>query len=104
MFARQVSIHLKSNALAAFAETVEREGLPLLRKHPGFQDEITLVSGRDAVALSLWDTKENAEAYNKSGYAEMLKVLSTVTDGTPQLRTLKLPTPLFTRSPAMVAA
>jgi hypothetical protein len=103
MFARQVSIHLKSNALAAFAETVEREGLPLLRKHPGFQDEITLVSGRDAVALSLWDTKENAEAYNRSGYAEMLKVLSTVTDGTPQLRTFEVANSTFHKIAAMVA-
>jgi len=104
MFARQVSIHLRSNVFSEFAETVEREGLPLLRKHPGFQDEITLVSGRDAVALSLWDTKENAEAYNKSGYAEMLKVLSTVTDGTPQLRTFEVANSTCHKIAAMVTA
>jgi len=103
MFARQVSIHLKTNALSIFAQTVETEGLPLLRKQPGFQDEITLVSGRDAVALSLWDTKENAEAYNKAGYAEMLKVLSRVTDGTPQLRTFEVANSTFHKIAAMAA-
>lgn len=104
MFARQVSIHLKTNALSTFAQTVEKEGLPLLRKQPGFQDEITLVNGQDAVALSLWDTKENAEAYNKAGYAEMLKVLSPVTDGTPQLRTFEVANSTFHKIAAIAAA
>jgi len=39
-----------------------------LRKQKGFQDEITFAipGGTDVVAISLWDTKENAEAYTPS--------------------------------------
>ena len=77
MFARSVSLHLKPNSAAEFTQTIDKEIIPLLRKQKGFQDEITfLVSGeKEAVAISLWDQKENAEAYhrrNLSGSAESL--------------------------------
>jgi len=38
------------------------------------------------VAISLWDTKEHAEAYNTTGYPEVLKILDKVLDGTPKVR------------------
>jgi len=46
MFARRISIHLKPNTLAEFTKTVENDIVPLLRKQPGFQDEITLRASR----------------------------------------------------------
>jgi len=46
MFARNVSIRLKSNILREFQQTFEKEVLPLLRKQPGFRDEITFVDFR----------------------------------------------------------
>ena len=66
MFARNVSIRLKPNTLKDFNQTFEKEILPMLRKQAGFRDEIAL-SGDDSTfvtAISLWDTKEQAEAYN----------------------------------------
>jgi hypothetical protein len=106
MFARQVSIHLKADVTAAFTNTVENEILPGLRKQQGFQDELTLVvpGGRDAVAISLWDNKENAEAYNKSGYPEMLKILAKVSDGTPQVRVFDVANSTLHKIAASVAA
>jgi hypothetical protein len=104
MFVRQVSIHLKADVASTFARTVENEALPILRKQQGFQDEITLVSGRDAVGISFWDSKENAEAYNKAGYADVLKVLSAVSDGTPQLRTFAIANSTLHKTAAIVAA
>ena len=106
MFARQVSIHLKADVTAAFTNTLEKEVLPALRKQPGFQDELTLVvhGGRDAVAISLWDNKENAEAYNKSAYPEMLKILAKVTDGLPQVRLFDVTSSTFHKIAASVAA
>ena len=38
MFARNVSIHLKSNMLSDYSRTFENT-LPLLRKQKGFKDE-----------------------------------------------------------------
>jgi len=106
MFVRQVSIHLKADVTAAFTNTIEKEILPALRKQQGFQDELTMVvpGGRDAVAISLWDNKENAEAYNKSGYPEMLKLLAKVSDGTPQLRVFDVANSTFHKIAASIAA
>jgi hypothetical protein len=42
MFARNVSIRLKSNMLPYFEKTFENEVLPVFRKQKGFKDEITL--------------------------------------------------------------
>ena len=88
MFARNVAVHLKPNSLAEFTRIFDNEVLPILRKQTGFQDEITFVapSEIDVVAISLWDTKENAEAYNSAGYPEVLKSLEKFFDGSPKLR------------------
>ncbi len=70
MFARRVHMHLKPNSVAEFTQKLEKEILPLLRKQQGFQDEITFVShdGREGFGISLWDKRENAEAYNRGTY------------------------------------
>ena len=38
------------------------------------------------VAISLWDTKDYAEAYNTAGYPEERKILDKVLDGTPKVQ------------------
>ena len=55
MFARSVSIRLKTNGVAEFTRLIENAALPVLRKQKGFQDELTFVvpGGREAVAISL---------------------------------------------------
>src|ERR1035441_3921125 len=77
MFARNVYLRLKPNTLSEFTRIFEKEVIPMLRKQSGFRDEITFAvpGGLDVVAISLWDTKEYAEAYNTAGYPEVLKVL-----------------------------
>jgi hypothetical protein len=92
MFARNVSIRLKTNRLAEFTRLIENAALPVLRKQKGFQDELTFVvpGGGEAVAISLWDEKENADTYGRNGYPDVLKALGTVIDGTPQVRTFEV--------------
>src|SRR6266403_3159862 len=92
MFARSVTIHLKSNSVAEFNTTLEKEVLPLLQKQRGFQDEISLVAsnGTEAVAISLWDNKEDAESYNRATYPEVQKLLAKVSEGTPQVQTYEV--------------
>jgi heme-degrading monooxygenase HmoA len=88
MFARNVALHLKPNTLSDFTKTFDTSVLPILRKQKGFQNEITFATagGIDVVAISLWDTKEHAEAYNSTGYPEVLKSLEKMLDGTPKVR------------------
>ena len=89
MFARTVRMQLKPNSVPEFTLMVERDVIPLLRKQQGFKDEITFVpsDGKEAVAISLWEQKENAEAYSRAAYPEVLRVLAKVVEGTPQVQT-----------------
>ncbi len=88
MYARNVTIHLKPNSVSEFTQTFEKDILPLLRKQEGFKDEITFVNetGRDAVAISLWDGKESAERYGRDTYPQVLKGLNSLVEGTPEVQ------------------
>jgi hypothetical protein len=106
MFARKVSLHLKSNSVAEFTQRLEKDILPLLRKQKGFQDEITFVgqSGREAFGISLWDKAENAEAYNRGTYPEVTKFLAKVIEGAPQVETYNVTNSTFHKIAAALAA
>ena len=106
MFARRVHIYLKPDSVAEFTQRLEKDILPLLRKQRGFQDEITFVTqgGREAFGISLWDTPENAEAYNRGTYPEVTKVLATVVEGAPQVETYNVATSTFHKIAAAAAA
>jgi hypothetical protein len=88
MFARNVSVHLKPTMLNDYNKTFTNEVLPLLRKQKGFQNEISFCNPNslDLTAISLWDTRENAELYAKNTFGEVVKLLSKTIDGTPQVR------------------
>lgn len=88
MFARNVSIRLKPNTLHDFQQTFENEVLPMLRKQAGFRDEIVLAGDNDTyvTAISLWESKEQAELYNNSMYPTVLKTLDKFLDGPPKVR------------------
>ena len=87
MYARNVSISLKPNTAPEFTQTFEKDILPMLRKQNGFKDEITFVSasGKEAFAISLWDRKESADQYGRDTYPQVLKGLSKVVEGAPQV-------------------
>jgi heme-degrading monooxygenase HmoA len=107
MFARHVSMHLKPNTRAEFTQTIENEILPLLREQHGFQDEIVFVvpgSGTEGVAISLWDKKEDAEAYQRGSYPEVLKSLAKVVDGTPEVRDFEVVNSTLQKTAARIAA
>jgi len=88
MFARNVSIHLKPNALNDFKQTFEKEIVPMLRNQAGFRDEIALSGDNDnyVTAISFWDSKEQADAYNSTTYPAVLKTLDKYLDGPPKVR------------------
>lgn len=97
MIARNVSMHLKPNSVGEFSQLIEKEIIPLLRKQKGFQDEIMFIAsgGLEAVGISLWEEKENADAYSRKTYPEVLKVLAKVVEGTPQVQTYEVSNSTF---------
>ena len=105
MFARHVSMRLKPNSVTEFTRKLEQEIIPLLRKQKGFQDEITFVAsnGTEAVGISLWDQKDNAEAYNRGSYTEVQKALAQVVEGTPQVQTYEVTNSTFHKIAARAA-
>lgn len=106
MFGRIVSMRLKPNTQAEFTQTFEREIVPTLRKQQGFKDELLFVvpSGTEAVSISLWDSKESAETYNRSTYPELVKKVSQSIEGTPEVRTFDVASSTFHKIAARVAA
>jgi len=100
-------MHLKPNSGVEFTQTIENEVLPLLKKQHGFQHEIVFVApgaGTEVVAISLWDKKEDADAYLRGSYPEVLKVLAKVVDGTPEVRNFEVAHSTLQKTAVLVAA
>ncbi len=97
MYAREVSMHLKVNARNEFTSTIEKDILPLLRKQTGFKDELTFLAadGQEAVAISLWDRKESADAYSRDTYPQVLRGLAKVVEGTPEVHAFEVTNSTF---------
>jgi hypothetical protein len=87
MYARNISFRLKPNMQSDYTHTFENEILPLLRKQKGFKEEVTMCNpgSVDAVSISLWEHKTNADDYNTDTYPQVLKTLAKVIDGTPRI-------------------
>lgn len=85
MFARIVTFSLKPGEGTGYARTLEQEAIPRLRKCAGFRDEIAMVStdGKQGVAISLWERREDAEAYAREVFPEITKRVEKHMDGGP---------------------
>jgi heme-degrading monooxygenase HmoA len=105
MYARSVAFQLKPGRTTEFTQTLDKEVIPMLRKQKGFQDEIAFVgpNGTDAVGISLWDSKENAEEYARGSYASVLKSMEPVVEGTPQVQSYEVCNSTFHKITARVA-
>ena len=105
MFARKVSMQLKPGGAAEFKQKIESEIIPLLRKQKGFLDEITFLypSGKEVHAFSLWESAEDAEAYNRGTYPEVTRVLASVGQGTPRVQTYEVLNSTFHKIAALAA-
>jgi hypothetical protein len=106
MFARKISLQLKPNSVAEFTQAIEKDVIPLLRKQQGFQDEIAFVvsDGTEALSISLWDQKAQAETSHRSTYPAVLKALAKVVEGTPEVHTYEVSNSTFHKIVPRVAA
>ena len=89
MFTRVVTVRLKPNSAQQFSQMIEKKILPMLRTQKGFRDEVTLIAnhGQEAIGVSFWDSRELAEAYNTSKYAEVQREMNPLIEGTPKVQT-----------------
>lgn len=92
MFVRNVSMHVHPDRATEFRQKVQDEIIPLLRRQKGFHEELLLVrpGESDVLAISLWDLEENAEAYARGTYPEVLETLGKLIDGTPEVETYEV--------------
>jgi hypothetical protein len=101
-------MQLKPNATTEFTNVIESKVLPLLRKQKGFREEITFLAPdrSEAIAISFWDSKEEAEAYNNNvtGYPEVLKTLTNLVEGTPRVGLAEVATSTFSKLAAAKTA
>ena len=88
MYARRLTMKLHESDAADFSRVVETEIIPLLRKQPGFRDELVLINPTAAQAetISLWNSQESADAFGKGPYADMLKLIGRFIKDKPQLQ------------------
>jgi heme-degrading monooxygenase HmoA len=99
MYARIISMKLKKDAQAEFTKTFENEVLPKLRKQNGFRDEISLLAPdrSEVTGITFWNEKVNVEDYNRLMYPEVMKTLSKVVEGTPDIRLFEVSNSTFHR-------
>ena len=92
MFSRNVSYKLKAKSAAEFTRIVEGEVIPLLRRQKGFDDAISFIAPErnEAITISLWDKKEDAEAHIAKTYPEILRALSSVVEGAPKVESFEI--------------
>jgi quinol monooxygenase YgiN len=88
MFGRLVTFQVKQNLVNEFPMIFEKQILPLLRKQRGFVDELLLVTPekKEVVAISLWETKEYAETYNRELYPQIEKIVGKFIEGIPAVK------------------
>jgi len=92
MYSRNVSFKLESKCSAEITSILEGQIIPLPRRQKGFEDEISFIAPErnQAVAISLWDKKDDAEAYSRKTYPEVLRSLSNVIEGTPVVESFEV--------------
>jgi heme-degrading monooxygenase HmoA len=93
MFIRVVEITTKPGRAREFSRTVNDKVIALLKTQPGFLDEMILISDQKPdrlLALSFWNSKEDAERYNREGFAKVNDLIRDQIQGIPRVETFDL--------------
>ena len=80
MFTRTIEVNLKHDTKPAFFKKLKAEVLPILKKTPGFFDIVVLENETEQnkiFTVSFWETKKNAEYYEKEWYPKVKAIIET---------------------------
>src|ERR1700680_2422469 len=107
MFTRVVELTTKPGKNKQLSDTINDKLLPILKKQKGFVDETVLVSDKEdnrVLSLSFWNTKEDAEQYQREQYQKVQETVRHLLDSEPVIRTFDVPTSTSHRIAAGKAA
>ena len=92
MFVRQVTAHYKPGKFDLLNKRLENEVIPMLKKQKGFRDELSFYDAEkyEAVAMSFWDTKKDAETYTRDIYPKVSKKMEEAFEGDPMVRQFEI--------------
>jgi heme-degrading monooxygenase HmoA len=90
MFTRVVEITSKSGKARELCNTIDDKVLPILKKQAGFVQETVMVSDTEPnriLAISFWNTREDAQRYEREQFDTVQKTLEHLLEATPAVRT-----------------
>ena len=93
MFTRIVEVTAKSGKAKELSNTINDKVLAILKKQVGFVDETFLASDTEpdrVMALSFWNTREDAERYNRDQYPAVHEIMRPLLDADPVVRTFSV--------------
>jgi heme-degrading monooxygenase HmoA len=93
MFTRIVEVNTKSGKAKELATIINDKVLPILKRQVGFVDETVLSSDTDpdrVLALSFWNTREDAERYNREQYPAVHEMVRHLLETEPAIRTFNV--------------
>ena len=93
MFTRTVEVTPKSGKAQELASLIDDKVLPILKKQKGFVDETVLVSdteGNRVLSLSFWNSKEDAERYQREQYPAIHEMVRHLLEAEPVIRTFNV--------------
>jgi heme-degrading monooxygenase HmoA len=93
MFTRVVELTSKSGKARELSNTINDKVLPILKKQAGFVDETILASDTEdtrVLALSFWNSKEDAERYHREQYSAIHEMVKHLLDAEPVVRTFNV--------------
>lgn len=89
-YIRNVSFTVKHGKTDEFTTALKNDILPTMKSQPGFKHELAMINGTHAVGLSVWSDKASADKYNTAVYPQLIKKLSLLIEGTPEVTTYDL--------------
>jgi len=93
IFTRAVEVTPKSGKARELTNAINEKVLPILKKQAGFVDETLLVSDTEPnqiFALSFWDSKEDAERYQREQYPAIHEMVRHLLEAEPVIRTFNV--------------
>jgi heme-degrading monooxygenase HmoA len=93
MFTRTVEVTTKPGKAKELSNTINDKVLPILKKQTGFVDETVLSADSESnriLAISFWNTKQDAERYQKEQYPAVHKMVRHLLETEPAVRTFNV--------------
>ena len=88
MFTRVVEIETTAGKGTDLRSAINEKMLPVLKKQPGFVDEIMLVGSTDLdriLTLTFWQTEADAERYNREHSLAVSEILKPLYERAPNV-------------------